>query len=80
MPKIKLKEAKSVVGNANDGLDNLNQNAIKRKVGRPKSGHTKKTTCLRLDIEVIQAFKSTGKGWHSRINIALIDWLKENKL
>lgn len=31
---------------------------------------------LRLSPNVMQAFKATGKGWQSRIDAALEDWLK----
>lgn len=31
---------------------------------------------LRLSPNVMQAFKAAGKGWQSRIDAALEDWLK----
>ncbi len=43
--------------------------------GRPV-GSYKTATTIRFDDEVIEAFKSTGKGWQTRINAALKDWLK----
>ena len=39
--------------------------------GRPKSSAPKISTTLRLDPEVLAAFKSTGPGWQSRMNEAL---------
>jgi uncharacterized protein (DUF4415 family) len=39
--------------------------------GRPKGDVTKVSTTLRLDPDVLAAFKATGPGWQSRINAAL---------
>ena len=39
--------------------------------GRPKAAVTKVSTTLRLDPEVLAAFKADGPGWQSRINAAL---------
>lgn len=39
--------------------------------GRPKSTAPKISTTLRLDPEVLDAFKSSGPGWQSRMNEAL---------
>ena len=45
--------------------------------GRPV-GSRKTATTIRLDDDVLTAFKETGKGWQTRINNALKDWLKDN--
>lgn len=39
--------------------------------GRPKAAVTKVSTTLRLDPDVIAAFRADGPGWQSRINDAL---------
>ena len=39
--------------------------------GRPFSANPKLSVTLRLDQEVVAHFKSSGKGWQSRINAAL---------
>jgi uncharacterized protein (DUF4415 family) len=39
--------------------------------GRPKAEVTKVSTTIRLDPDVLDAFKSAGPGWQSRINEAL---------
>ena len=44
--------------------------------GRPKAEKTKQALTVRYDTEVVEAFKSTGKGWQTRMNAALRDWLK----
>lgn len=44
--------------------------------GRPRAETPKVHTGLRLDAEVLDAFKAGGRGWQTRINDALKDWLK----
>jgi uncharacterized protein (DUF4415 family) len=39
--------------------------------GRPPSANPKKQITLRLDPDVIEKFRATGKGWQSRINAEL---------
>ena len=39
--------------------------------GRPPSEAPKVSTTIRLDPDVIEAFKAGGPGWQSRINAAL---------
>jgi uncharacterized protein (DUF4415 family) len=50
--------------------------SIRRSRGRPKVEAPKQQVSLRLDPDVIEKFKATGKGWQSRIN----DVLKAAKL
>ena len=45
--------------------------AIRRGRGRPAIANPRKQISLRLDGDVIEKFKSTGKGWQSRVNEAL---------
>lgn len=44
--------------------------------GRPKAECTKLALTVRYDADVVEAFKATGKGWQTRMNAALKDWLK----
>ena len=45
---------------------------MRRNVGgRPKAGKTKVAVSIRLDPEVLEAFKAGGPGWQSRMNKAL---------
>jgi uncharacterized protein (DUF4415 family) len=46
--------------------------------GRPKSGQAKVALTVRYDAEVIAAFKATGRGWQTRMNDALKEWLKDH--
>ena len=52
----------------------LGENLVRR--GRPKIESPKQALTVRYDADVIAAFKATGKGWQSRMNAALRDWLK----
>ena len=49
------------------------------RTGRPPLAETKKAVNIRLAPDILAAFKATGKGWQTRINNALQDWLKEHK-
>ena len=48
---------------------------LKPRRGRPRSANPKEHVNLRLDADVVRAFRSTGKGWQTRLNDALRDWL-----
>jgi uncharacterized protein (DUF4415 family) len=39
--------------------------------GRPKLAVTKQLISLRIDRDVLQAFRDTGPGWQSKVNAAL---------
>ena len=50
--------------------------AVARKGrGRPV-GSDKTQIALRVDNDTLSAFRATGKGWQSRMNAALRDWLR----
>ena len=51
---------------------------LKRR-GRPKSPEKKVPVNIRLDADVLETFRSMGKGWQSRINSALREWLDKNQ-
>ena len=53
--------------------------AIKRR-GRPKADETKVFTAIRLDADLLHAFKATGKGWQTRVNAALRQFIAEHPL
>ncbi|MBF0136516.1 MAG: BrnA antitoxin family protein [Magnetococcales bacterium] len=46
--------------------------------GRPAGGETKVSTSVPFDAEIIAAFRATGKGWQTRMNDALRDWLQSH--
>ncbi len=41
------------------------------KRGRPPIANPKEAIKLRLDADVLRAYRATGEGWHSRINADL---------
>jgi uncharacterized protein (DUF4415 family) len=54
--------------------------ALKKNRGRPKVADPKVFTAIRLDADLVDAFKSTGKGWQTRINAALRQFIQEHPL
>lgn len=51
------------------------QAKLQSKGGRPVSESPKISTTVRFDAEVLAAFKAKGKGWQTRMNDALKEWL-----
>ena len=49
---------------------------LKPKRGRPPLQAPKEHLNIRLDADVVGAFRKTGSGWQTRLNEALKDWLK----
>ena len=45
--------------------------SIRRARGRPVSENPKVPVTIRLDREVVEKFKATGRGWQGRMNEAL---------
>jgi uncharacterized protein (DUF4415 family) len=50
---------------------------LARRRGRP-IGSDKTQIALRIDNDVLTAFKATGKGWQTRMNEALREWLQRH--
>ncbi|NGZ26902.1 MAG: BrnA antitoxin family protein [Magnetococcales bacterium] len=46
--------------------------------GQPAVDGNKISTTIRLDADVITAFRASGKGWQTRMNNALRDWLQSH--
>ncbi|WP_066335350.1 BrnA antitoxin family protein [Azohydromonas lata] len=42
-----------------------------RRPGRPPSGKVRPTLNMRVDADVLEAFKATGPGWQTRIHALL---------
>jgi len=52
---------------------------VKRKLrGRPPQETRKIPTSIGLSPKVISHFRATGKGWQTRIDAALIEWMREH--
>ena len=47
--------------------------------GRPRKEVTKAPVNIRLSPDVLDAFRATGRGWQTRVDEALKDWLKSHK-
>jgi len=48
------------------------------KLGRPLSASHKVLLSIRYSPEVVEYFRSTGKGWQTRMDDALREWMKEH--
>lgn len=46
--------------------------------GRPKVENPKQALNIRLSPEVVARFRATGKGWQTRIDAALKEWLADH--
>lgn len=44
--------------------------------GRPRVAKPKVSTTIRLSQDVIDHFKAGGRGWQTRINDALLEWIE----
>ena len=50
--------------------------AVKKiRAGRPPSKNPKLLVSIRYDAKIIEYFKSTGKGWQSRMNKVLAEYV-----
>jgi uncharacterized protein (DUF4415 family) len=50
--------------------------ALDPRLGRTKGINRKRSTTIRFDEDVLEAFKATGPGgWQTRMNAALREWL-----
>jgi uncharacterized protein (DUF4415 family) len=50
--------------------------ALTAKRGRPRSETPKIFTGIRFDADVLAALKATGKGWQTRVNEVMREWVK----
>jgi len=48
--------------------------------GRPRSPAPKQRITIRLSPDVLATFKATGRGWQTRVETALRDWLKTHRV
>ena len=46
--------------------------------GRPKSANPKTPLKLRIDPDVVEAYKAQGEGWQTRMNDALRDYARSH--
>ena len=50
-----------------------------RPVGRPKAAVKKQPVSIRLSPDVIEYFKAAGKGWQTRIDEVLLEYVKAHR-
>lgn len=55
------------------------EQAMLRKIGRPKSEKPKELVSVRLDADVLEFLRSGGAGWQTRMNALLADAAKRVK-
>lgn len=48
--------------------------------GRPAGSGAKVATNIRLDRDLVEAFKGTGAGWQTRLNDALREWARDHRM
>ena len=53
---------------------------LKPKRGRPVLDAPKQHVNIRLDADIVLAFKSRGQGWQTKVNSALREWLSAHKV
>jgi uncharacterized protein (DUF4415 family) len=55
--------------------------SLRAKIGvrGPQRAPTKVQTSIRLSPQVIEAFRASGAGWQTRIDVVLSDWLKTHR-
>jgi uncharacterized protein (DUF4415 family) len=49
--------------------------AMKNRGGRPKSAAPKIQTAIRFEPEVLAALRATGRGWQTRVNDVMKEWV-----
>ena len=53
---------------------------LKPRLRGPQKKPRKTSTTIRLDAEILEAFKAMGKGWQARMNDVLKAYVKSRKL
>ncbi|MBK1642644.1 hypothetical protein CKO12_12310 [Chromatium okenii] len=48
--------------------------------GHPPAKQKKRLLTVRYDADIVEAFQATGPGWQTRMNEALREWLKMQKV
>lgn len=48
--------------------------------GRPRAATRKQPVTIRISPDVLARFKAVGRGWQTRMDAALRDWLKTHRV
>jgi len=54
--------------------------ARQKRMGRPPLANPKQATTIRLDADVMAAFRALGKGWQTRINAVLREAVAQGRV
>lgn len=54
--------------------------AMLKPRGRPVAEIVKERITIRLDADVLAALRATGKGWQTRVNDAMREWVRTHPL
>ncbi|KQT69777.1 MULTISPECIES: BrnA antitoxin family protein [unclassified Aureimonas] len=55
----------------------LHENGVLVRRGRPPLVHPKERLTIRVDHDVAEALRASGKGWQTRLNAALRKWVTD---
>jgi uncharacterized protein (DUF4415 family) len=58
----------------------MQESLKKRPAGRPVGSGNKEQVAIRFDRDVLAAFRATGSGWQTRMNMVLVDYIKTHSL
>ena len=64
---------------ASRSLPELRAKLAERRGRGPQKAPTKVPTTIRFDTDVLAALKATGKGWQTRVNEAMREWIKAHR-
>jgi len=56
------------------------QDRARRRGGRPKLTAPKVQTTIRLDADIMQAFRHSGSGWQTRVNALLREAVEQGRI
>ncbi len=73
----RMKRVKTEAVLSPEYMQAINEFVSKKMRGRPPKPNKKKDIKLRIDPDVLKAFRATGKGWQTRMNDALRHWAEE---
>jgi uncharacterized protein (DUF4415 family) len=54
--------------------------AYRKQRGRPVGSGKKEQVAIRIDHDVLTAFRNAGPGWQTRMNNALKEWLQTHQV
>jgi len=71
-----FEQATPMIGDKVVSKDEFKRAAKTALRGRPPVDAPRKAINIRLSQDILDTFKATGKGWQTRVNEALREWLK----